>query len=485
MADLTPITSYEPATGALLWEGTTSDVALEIARVSETAPIWAALPFGQRVEMVRRFGNQIRNAQEPLADLVSRETGRPLWDTRAEVVAMAARVDLAVTAASERAGQRQSEGAMGARQMMRHRPHGVVAVIAPHAQAGQIISDAASAALVAGNGLLLKPSEKTPAIAEALMHLLHAAGMPSGLVRCVFGGPEAGEALAQDPAVNTVLYTGSAQNGLAVARACASQPHKVLSLAMGGNNPIIAWDMVDLASAASLIVQSAFASTGQHCLSTRRLIVHDNLADILVGEVKRLADRLIIDEPHAELTPYMGPLISSEAADMLTDSFLYLMSNGGRPIKHMQRPKGELPFVTPGIIDVTAMEKRPDIEYFGPLLQVIRVSSFEEAVAEANATRYGLCAALVGGGQEHFDYLWANSRAGIVNWNRPTTAVPLNAPIGGRGLSGNHRPGGSYAADHCADPVIASATEYPRASIGIGLKLDDYATDAAEDAEAA
>src|SRR5690606_24106111 len=128
----------------------------------------------------------------------------------------------------------------------------------------------------------------------------------------------------------------------------------------------------------------------------------------------------------------------------LTDSFLYLMSNGGRPIRHMRRPIDGLPFVTAGIIDVTDMENRPDVEYFGPLLQLIRVADFDEAIALANDTRFGLASALIGGSPEQFDHFLAMSRSGIVNWNRPTTATPLAAPTGGTGLSGNHRPGGSY-----------------------------------------
>ncbi len=239
---------------------------------------------------------------------------------------------------------------------------------------------------------------------------------------------------------------------------------------MGGNNAIIVWDVADIASAVALIVQSAFASSGQNCLSARRLVIRDALADTFITEVARLTDQLVIDHPHAEETPYMGPLIDMESADALTDSFLYLMSNGGKPIRHMKRPVDGLPFVTPGIIDVTEMEKRPDVEYFGPLLQIVRVTDFDEAIAVANDTRFGLSSALIGGTPEHFDHFLAHARSGIVNWNRSTIATPLAAPVGGIGLSGNHRPAGTYAADACAYPVVSAALEQPRALIGTGLK---------------
>ena len=153
-------------------------------------------------------------------------------------------------------------------------------------------------------------------------------------------------------------------------------------------------------------MQSAFLTSGQRCTAASRLIVRDNIADTLIAEVKKLADRLIVDQPHATPTPYMGPVIDNQVADGLTESFLWLMSNGGRPIKHMVRTRPGLPFLSPAIIDVTNMKERPDVELFGPLLQVIRVSDFGEAIAEANNSRYGLAASLVGGSPEQYNQFW-------------------------------------------------------------------------------
>jgi len=223
-------------------------------------------------------------------------------------------------------------------------------------------------------------------------------------------------------------------------------------------------------AAAAIVVQSAFLTSGQRCTAASRLIVRDNIADTLIAEVKKLADRLIVDQPHATPTPYMGPVIDNQVADGLTESFLWLMSNGGRPIKHMVRTRPGLPFLSPAIIDVTNMKERPDVELFGPLLQVIRVSDFGEAIAEANNSRYGLAASLVGGSPEQYNQFWSNVRAGVIHWNRPTNGAASNAPFGGIGISGNHRPGAYYAADYCAYPVVSAELEKPRASIGVGLK---------------
>jgi succinylglutamic semialdehyde dehydrogenase len=239
---------------------------------------------------------------------------------------------------------------------------------------------------------------------------------------------------------------------------------------MGGNNPLVVWDAPDVYAAAIIAVQSAFLSAGQRCTAARRLIVKAALYDELIAAVKDLADRIIVGAPFDDPAPFMGPVIDNEAADGLTDSFVYLLSNGGRAIKHLIRPDESLPFLSPAIIDTTALAERPDVELFGPILQVIRVDDFDQAIAEANATRYGLVAALIGGNPHDYNRFWANVRAGIVNWNRPTIGQSLAVPFGGVGLSGNHRPAGYYSADYCAYPVASAELEQPRAIIGLGLK---------------
>ncbi|HEX7876910.1 MAG TPA: succinylglutamate-semialdehyde dehydrogenase [Sphingobium sp.] len=467
------LTSTEPATGAPLWQGAASDVEVEVARVRAAWPDWAAKPIAYRIETLRRFVNVVRANEEKLADLIARETGKPLWDARTEVTAVMNKVDISVAAFSERTGQRRLEAALGARQSVRHKPHGVMAVLGPYNFPAHLPNGHIIPALLAGNGVLFKPSEKTPAVGEMLVRLYHEAGVPQDAVRLVLGGADEGKALAAHPDVNGILFTGSAQTGIAINRQFATNPGKILALEMGGNNPIVVWDTSDIASAAVLVVQSAFLSSGQRCTAASRLIVKEELADMLIGEIKKVADRLIVDHPHADPTPFMGPVIDNHAADQLTESFLYLMSHGGKPIKHLARPVADRPFLTPGIIDVTGMAERPDVELFGPLLQVIRVPDFPAAIAEANNSRYGLSASLVGGSPEHYNQFWANIRAGIVNWNRPTNGASSSAPFGGVGISGNHRPSAYYAADYCAYPVASVEIEQPRATIGVGLREID------------
>jgi succinylglutamic semialdehyde dehydrogenase len=461
--------SYEPATGAELWRAPTGNVDAEVATARGAWVDWAAKPFPVRLETMRRFANAVRGEADAFADLIARETGKPLWEAKTEVESVVAKVDISISAYSERTGQKRFEGAMGARAALRHKPHGVLAVLGPYNFPAHLPNGHIVPALLAGNAVVFKPSEKTPAAGARLIELYRAAGVPEGCVRLVVGGPDEGRALSSHPGIDGLLFTGSARTGLALNRQFADTPEKILALEMGGNNPIVAWDTGDLPSAAVLIVQSAFMSAGQRCTAARRLIVRETIYDALMAEVLKLVDRLILDHPHATPAPFLGPVIDNEAADVLAEAFLSLMMKGGRVIKHLERPDETKPFLRPALIDVTEVADRPDAELFGPVLQIVRVDDFDAALTEANNTRYGLSASLIGGSPEHYDRFWAYVRAGIVNWNRPTNGASSGAPFGGVGLSGNHRPSAYYAADYCAYPVVSTEADQPRAAIGIGL----------------
>jgi succinylglutamic semialdehyde dehydrogenase len=468
------VTSFEPATGETLWTGEIGDADREVAAARSAWASWAAKPLTVRVETMRRFANVVRGQKEKFADVIARETGKPVWEALTEVDAVVNKVDISISAYAERTSQRRLEGSLGAKVAVRHKPHGVLAVLGPYNFPAHLPNGHIVPALIAGNAVVFKPSEKTPAVGEYLVKLFHESGVPEGVVRCLIGGPEQGKALAAHPGIDGLLFTGSARAGMALHRQFADTPHKITALELGGNNPLIVWDMADTFTAATIAVQSAFLSAGQRCTAARRLIVKDGEHEELLEAVTKLAERLILDHPHAHPAPFMGPVIDNQAADQLQEGFLELMLKGGRPIKHLDRPDEKKPFLTPAVIDVTAVANRPDAELFGPILQVIRVPDFDAALVEANSTRYGLAASLVGGSPQLYDKFWANVRAGVVNWNKPTNGAPSNAPFGGVGLSGNHRPSAYYAADYCAYPVTSSEAEQARATIGVGLR-DPYA----------
>jgi succinylglutamic semialdehyde dehydrogenase len=463
---MTMLISHEPATGAELWRAPVGDAETEVAAARAAFPDWARRPLDERIAVLRRFADLARERKEPFADLIARETGKPLWEARTEIDAVVNKVEISIRAHQERIGTRD----LGAGAHLRHKPHGVLAVLGPYNFPAHLPNGHMVPALLAGNAVVFKPSEKTPASGEMLIRLYREAGVPDGVARLLIGGPAEGRALSAHQDIDGLLFTGSARTGLALNRQFADTPEKILALEMGGNNPILVWNAADAAAAAALIVQSAYMTAGQRCTAARRLIVQDGAEGPLLRALEGLIDRLILGAPHDEPAPFMGPVIDNDAADALIEAFLSLVERGGRVIHPLDRPDANRPFVTPALIDVTDVPDRPDAELFGPVLQLVRVPDFDAAIAEANDTRYGLSASLIGGDQALFDRFWAGARAGIVNWNRPTNGASSAAPFGGIGLSGNHRPSAYYAADYVAYPVVSTEVDKAEASIMVGLR---------------
>ena len=464
------LVSTEPSTGKKLWSGKIGEAAVEVAAARAAWPEWAAHSNAYRIEAMRRFANVVRKKENEFAELIARETGKPLWEAKTEVGAVVNKVDISIDAYAERTPQRRMEAALGNKVAVRHKPHGVLAVLGPYNFPAHLPNGHIVPALIAGNAIVFKPSEKTPATGEMLVRCFHEAGIPEQVLRLLIGGPDQGRDLAGQAGIDGLLFTGSARAGMALHKQFAETPQKILALELGGNNPLVIWNTKDIDSAAALAVQSAYLTAGQRCTAARRLIVEDEKCEPLIDAIVKLIGRVIVGQPFADPQPFMGPLIDLAAADHVQEQWLNLMMKGGKPLCRLDRPRKDQPFLTPALIDVTGLRDRPDEEIFGPVLQLIRVKDFDAAIAEANNTRFGLAASLIGGTPELYDKFWANIRAGVINWNKPTNGAPSNAPFGGVGLSGNHRPSAFYAADYCAYPVTSSEADRARAAIGQGLR---------------
>jgi len=464
--------SFRPHDGSLLWEGAVArapEVESAVARARMAAAGWARTPLEARLAIVRRFAARVGEESDAFARLIAEETGKPLWEAKGEVASVAAKVAISIEAHAERTGSRVRPFAadpQGALQAVRHKPHGVLAVLGPYNFPAHLPNGHIVPALIAGNALVFKPSELTPATGARMAALWAEAGLPEGVLGLVQGGAETGRALAEAD-IDGLLFTGSAGTGLALARQFAATPQKILALEMGGNNPLVAWDVPPggVEAAARVVVQSAYLSAGQRCTCARRLIVADGRHQALVEAVVALIDRMRIGAPFDDPEPFMGPLIDNRAAERMLAAAARMP---GRWIRPLARLREGLPFLSPGLVDMTGLPMA-DEEHFGPLLQLVRVDSFEEALAAANATRFGLSAALLGGDRALFDRFWGEARAGVVNWNRPTNGAASSAPFGGVGLSGNHRPSAFYAADYCAFPVAGIEGEAPFAPLAKGL----------------
>ncbi|ODT60507.1 MAG: succinylglutamate-semialdehyde dehydrogenase [Phenylobacterium sp. SCN 69-14] len=462
------IISTDPCTDDVVWRGPgcgPGELDEGLARARRGFGAWSARPLAERHVVARRFADLARARREEIAALLSRETGKPLWETLAEADTVAGKIEVSIRAQAERAGERSTQ-IPGGQARLAHRPHGVLAVIGPFNFPMHLPNGHIAPALIAGDAVVFKPSEKTPASGLLLVELWREAGAPEDALQAVIGGPEVAKALVVHPEVDGVLFTGGAAAGRAIHMALADQPQKILALELGGNNPLIAWDVADAESAAHLIVQSAFVSAGQRCSCARRLIVPKGAAgEAIVEALTGVMERIVVGAPFDAPAPFMGPVIDLASAQALLEAQDRL---GGRAIAPMRQVEAGRPFLTPGLIDMTGVPI-PDVEHFGPLLKLVRAADWDEAVASANATRFGLAAGLLSDDAARYRDFWSRVRAGIVNWNRPTTGAAATAPFGGPGLSGNHRPSAYYAADYCAYPVASMEAEAASFRIGTGL----------------
>ncbi len=197
------------------------------------------------------------------------------------------------------------------------------------------------------------------------------------------------------------------------------------------------------------------------CTCARRLIVIETKsAKPYLELLQKSIDQIQIGPYTKKPEPFMGPVISKEAFHALLSAQENLISKGAIPLALMKKQNPPFPFLSPGLLDVTAVKERKDKEYFGPLLQVIRVPDLDSAIQEANKTEYGLSASILTADAQEFQECFTRLRAGIINWNTPTTGALSSAPFGGIGKSGNYRPGAYYAADYCAYPVVSMETDH-------------------------
>ncbi len=462
--------SHNPASQQRVWQGSAADAAqVDQAVVAARAafPGWASRSLAERISVLEAFAAVLKRKADALAYCIGEETGKPLWEAATEVASMVNKVAISLQSYRERTGEKSAP--LGdASAVLRHKPHGVVAVFGPYNFPGHLPNGHIVPALLAGNCVLFKPSELTPKVAELTLQCWIEAGLPSGVLSLLQGGRATGMALAAHDGLDGLFFTGSSATGNSLHRQFAGQPQKILALEMGGNNALVVDEVADLDAAVYTIIQSAFISAGQRCTCARRLLVpHGAWGERLLSRLVQVSANLQVGAFDAQPAPFMGSVISLAAAQALLDAQAQLQANGALSLLAMGQLQPDSALLSPGIIDVSGVAQRPDEELFGPLLQVVRYHDFAAAIAEANATRYGLAAGLLSDSEARYQQFWLHSRAGIVNWNKPLTGAASSAPFGGVGASGNHRASAYYAADYCAYPV--ASLETPRLSLPTGL----------------
>lgn len=447
--------SRNPVTQAVAWQGPAASLATVDAAIFAARgafPAWSDLGVDARIARLSEFARLLGENKDSLAHTIGFETGKPLWEAATEVATMIGKIDISIRAYHERTGERSTAQADHTA-VLRHRPHGVVAVFGPYNFPGHLPNGHIVPALIAGNCVIFKPSELTPASAEATVKIWEQAGLPAGVLNLTQGGRDTGIALAGHPGINGLFFTGSSKTGQLLHQQFATQPHKILALEMGGNNPLVIGSCQNLDATVHHIIQSAFISAGQRCTCSRRLIVPGNEAgDRVLARLAEVTARLKVGRFDDAEPPFMGAVISLAAADNLLQAQAALLQRGATALLKMKSIEAGTALISPGIIDVSHVTDLPDEEHFGPMLQVSRYGQFAEAISMANNTRYGLAAGLLSDRADEYATFRHQIRAGIINWNRPLTGASSAAPFGGIGTSGNHRASAYYAADYCAYP---------------------------------
>lgn len=450
--------SINPSTNEVFWEGyegSSEDVDHAVAAAYNAFFPWADQLLSKRQDYLKSFIRLLTEQKEELAKTISNEVGKPHWESLIEVQNAINKLDISIGAFNQRC-----QPISGGSALARFKPHGPVVVFGTfnspvHIAMGHIIP-----ALLAGNTVIFKPSELAPGTGQKLMEIWQKAALPEGVINMVQGGRAVGEALVAHDLIKGIFFTGSLATGIAINKAVANELQKILVLELGGNNPLVVYNVKNLEAAAHITIQSAFITSGQRCTCTRRLIVPNGKeGDDFLKELVRQMALLKVGPVSERPEPFMGPLINLQAVNKILEIQEKWLSQGATALVSLRSLSNEKPLVSPGLIDVTAMSHREDAEVFGPLLQCVRINSLDEAIDEANNTVYGLAAGIITDEKEAYEKFYKKVNSGVINWNQQTTGASSAVPFGGIGLSGNHRPTAYFAADYCSYPV--SSIEYP------------------------
>lgn len=451
-----PLLSVNPANGEAFWSGyCAQEEHIHSASIAAKKAFmkWSSLDFDQRCEFALSFARQVEEKKEELTRLIAMETGKPLWESRTEVNSVIGKVKLSIQAYQERTAGKSTENEVTSR--LRYKPHGVAVVLGAfnfpaHLSNGHIVP-----ALLAGNTVLYKPSELTPAVAEFIMECWQASGIPAGVINCLQGNADCAKRLLSEE-IQAVYFTGSYSTGLAIHQRFADRPEVILALEMGGNNPLVIGEISNVKATVYHTLLSGFITAGQRCSCARRVIIADDQnGNDFLSQLLTSSQALKVGEFTETPEPFMGPVISHQQACKHLEAQQKLIAKGGKSLLAMRLLKDNSGLLSPGVIDMTEANHPPDEEIFAPLIQIYRYSDFEQALALANETRYGLCAGLLSDNELQYRHFFNTIKAGLINWNRPTTGAASNLPFGGVGISGNHRPSAYFAADYCAYPIAS------------------------------
>jgi alpha-ketoglutaric semialdehyde dehydrogenase len=430
--------------------GSAADTDRAINAAKQAFPTWARSSIQERHDILKRIGDEILARKDELGRLLSREEGKTLAEGIGETV-RAGQIFLFFSGECLRqTGDKIGSVRPGVEVEITREPVGVVGLITPWNFPIAIPAWKIAPALAYGNCVVFKPADLVPATAHALSEIIVKAGIPAGVFNLVMGrGSVVGEAILAHPDVNAVSFTGSVQTGRRVAAACvASNPMKKVQLEMGGKNPFVVLDDADLKTAVDCAINGAFFSTGQRCTASSRLIVTAGISERFIDAVTSRMKSLVIDDA-VKAGTQIGPVVDQTQLDQNLSYLKIGQQEGARLTMGGELLNRDTPgfYMAPALFTECTNEMRiAREEIFGPVASVIRVKDYEEAVATANDTAFGLSAGIATTSLKYSSHFRRNSEAGMVMVNLPTAGVDYHVPFGGRkGSSYGPREQGRYA----------------------------------------
>jgi acyl-CoA reductase-like NAD-dependent aldehyde dehydrogenase/4-aminobutyrate aminotransferase-like enzyme/ribosomal protein S18 acetylase RimI-like enzyme len=463
------LVSRNPAAdGAVVFETGTSAAAVGDACAAAAAaqPAWARLTLAERGGILERFRQAIVARADALAEAIVLETGKLRAEARTEIQTLIHRFDLArAGVVSEATGRQVAPG-----EHLRFQPLGVCGVIGPFNFPLHLCHAPAIPALLAGNTVVIKPSDVTPLCGQRYAEAIQAAELPPGVINVVIGTGEVGAALVEHRAVRGLCFTGSWAVGRRILAAALDRPELLVALELGGKNTCVVLDDCALRQAVHEVVVGGYLSAGQRCTGTERVLVHRKLADRFVAALAAVVRELRFGHPD-DPSVFAGPLVNQAALAKVEAALEVARRAGAEPIVPGRRLPG-------GCYRTASLHRLPDgvhhvpgytdVEVFGPDLCVEVVDSDDEAIAVIDASAYGFANAVFTGSAARFEHVYARTRSGILNRNRSTNLASPRLPFGGVGHSGNHRPTGAWAARNVTSPVavlenpLGAVTAHPQ-----------------------
>lgn len=445
---------------------------LQINEAFESAHLaqndWEALGFEKRWNFLNKWQQNLLSKKEKLLFILQQETGKATWDAESELQAFFNKWPITAKAYHELIEKPQD---FSIEENLSYKSLGVFSVLGPfnyplHLPNGQILP-----VLASGGCVVFKPSELTSALAHLYLEAAYEIGMPKGVLNMILGKGHVGEAIIKHPLSNGVLFTGSSKVGHSIYNSLSQFPDKLIALEMGGCNPLVVSGTQEAEASSSILIQSAFATTGQRCSCARRLILIESpearkVLKTFIEQTQKLQIGAFSDKE----TSFMGPLIRSQAVQEVLDFQKRLIARGGQILLESKALERKGHWISPGIIELPSNQLIGDEECFGPLLQVTWVENLEKAIEVANTTTMGLTASLLSESKSEFDQFLRQIQAGVINWNEPTTGASSKLPFGGIKGSGNHRPSGYFMISSCVFPIASKTSSQIKKITLPGLK---------------